>query len=529
MRNQIKLFLLGTLALAACSQDETITNNDGGKTGITMTVKDYVVDGATRNTTRSSLDIADNGVTTFSWQTGDLVGVFGKSQNQQVRFDISDGAGTKSATFESADYMLRADNQYVSYYPMVNDVTVKANEIKISYEGQTQQANNDYSHLSDYEHLCSAATTPSATNTAEFNFSHIGAIVRLQLSMPCAGTWTSLTLSADDGSKPFTTAATLDLFGSTLVNPTATSDSITLTLGDITTTEEGDTLTAWLMLPPTNLSGKTVNVVVTDENGTNVEGGFAGYNLEAGTAYSFSTETVQLVTKTAGEAAVGDYFMKDGTLISCLDANGDTLTSLPDYVKSRCIGVVFALASDAGESDKSTYPDGMTVHGYVVALKNAVDGSVAWAPEYKDITDVEKDNESIYTDWSGYKNTQAILAQYPSATDIAAYYAVNYSPAAPSGTSGWFLPGAGQLEAALDSIYNGSSVKTSFSNAGGEFNSSVHYWSSTQRKFDEHDHFYFLGKEIAVLITGAFYLGYIQPAFEIEADQTLYVRPVLAF
>lgn len=193
------------------------------------------------------------------------------------------------------------------------------------------------------------------------------------------------------------------------------------------------------------------------------------------------TKGTKLGSKEISSAAVGDYFMIDGTLV-------DKSATLTDDQKEACIGVVFALASAAGENDKSTYPDDMTVHGYVVALHDATDSkgdiiTCKWQPnyEYEDIEDVVNDDMNNLSDWSGYKNTQAILTQYSTATDIAAYYAANYRVLAPSNTTGWFLPSAGQLVSALEAINGNSegSISSSFTSAGGTAPSGP-YWSSSE-------------------------------------------------
>lgn len=187
----------------------------------------------------------------------------------------------------------------------------------------------------------------------------------------------------------------------------------------------------------------------------------------------WNTGTLEKSTGISDEIAqVGDYFMKDGSYVSCKDKDGNAVT-LTEEQKANCIGIVFYVGKNA--NDKSSYPEALTtVHGYVIALEDANNGSTCkWSSSKDNISDIIDCNS---TDWSGYSNTQAILNKYSSATDIAAYYAKQYEETvkAPSNTSGWFLPGIAQLKEALN-----SSVESSIEKAGGS-SSRYSLWASSE-------------------------------------------------
>lgn len=280
------MLLFGAALLTGCSQDDMASGDEQPTNGVTMSVKDFVAD----NQTRTSLTLDESTGLKFKWSEGDDVCVFGPNDSQQILLTMIGGADVNTAYFSSDDYQLKAGVSYVAYYPYINNLKQEP-KIPISYEGQTQTANNNYDHLSKYDFLVTDKTTPESTNNAHFDFNHMGAILRLKMEMPEAGTWQSVTLSAAD--EAFTTAATLDLFGETLIVPTTQSSSVTLNLNNIETTEANETLTAWLMLSPADFTSRTMTVTVKSANG----GEDVVYqfnpckNFEAGKAYSFTLKS----------------------------------------------------------------------------------------------------------------------------------------------------------------------------------------------------------------------------------------------
>lgn len=82
----------------------------------------------------------------FTWSEGDVMGVFGLTDSQQVPIYMLSGAGTQEATFSSSSFQLKKDEQYVAYYPIVDKVTAKP-VVAVDYTGQTQTGNGSYAHL----------------------------------------------------------------------------------------------------------------------------------------------------------------------------------------------------------------------------------------------------------------------------------------------------------------------------------------------------------------------------------------------
>jgi hypothetical protein len=143
---------------------------------------------------------------------------------------------------------------------------------------------------------------------------------------------------------------------------------------------------------------------------------------------------------------IGDYYYSDGTFGASASPTGKT-----------AIGVVFSNAISAADS-----VNGWT-HGYAMALTNAQStGGITWAPTaYQSTSEFGASNyvntvALMESDMDGYSHSQTIKSKAGSSLSSSYYspfyYALNYGTAsiggtkyaAPSGTSGWYLPSEGQ-------------------------------------------------------------------------------------
>ena len=259
--------------LTACSQaDVTPDSRQGDNSSLVMKATNFVPDDTFQRTAKVSkkggpkyisLKPNEQGLS-FTWSEGDVMGVFGLTDSQQVPIYMLSGAGTQEATFSSSSFQLKKDEQYVAYYPIVDKVTAKP-VVAVDYTGQTQTGNGSYAHLTKYDYLVSDITTATGLNNANFQLHHVGVILRLRITMPSADTYKQLTLSSDDGS--FDTKVNLDLFNQeSLIKATESTGSVTLNLTDVSTTEANKLLTVWMMLSPTDLSSKVITVTVKSAN-----------------------------------------------------------------------------------------------------------------------------------------------------------------------------------------------------------------------------------------------------------------------
>lgn len=287
MKN-IFLLITAAMMLLSCSQDETDYKSwRADDARIAAKAADFeATTGFTSPATRTALTPTDKGLA-FTWSEGDILGVFSKTESQQIPVYMSGGADSKDATFSSKGFQLAAGEQYVAYYPIVDKVTASP-VIPVDYTGQTQDGNGSYAHLANHDYMVSDAVTPTATNVADFAMHHVGAILRLRITMPKADSYSSVVLSATSD-KAFTTKAKLNLFGTELIEPTEQASTMTLNLTNAATTDADKVLTVWAMVLPTDLSSETVTVTVKSATGADdaVFSFQPGKKLASGKAYSY--------------------------------------------------------------------------------------------------------------------------------------------------------------------------------------------------------------------------------------------------
>ena len=286
MKN-IFLLITAAMMLLSCSQDETDNKSwRADDARIAAKAADFeATTGFTSPATRTALTPTDKGLA-FTWSEGDILGVFNKTEHQQIPVYMSGGADSKDATFSSKGFQLAAGEQYVAYYPIVDKLTVSP-VIPVDYTGQTQDGNGSDAHLASHDYMVSDAVTSTATNVADFTMHHVGAILRLRITMPKADSYSSVVLSATSD-KAFTTKANLNLFGTELIEHTEQASTMTLNLTNAATTDADKVLTVWAMVLPTDLSSETVTVTVKSATGADdaVFSFQPGKKLASGKAYS---------------------------------------------------------------------------------------------------------------------------------------------------------------------------------------------------------------------------------------------------
>ncbi len=265
------------LSLSACSNEDElqagISTEDVNSITMTATDFEYPI-------TRTDFEIGSSGAA-FKWAANDTVGIF-PNEGSQVYFPMTSGAGTNSATFTGGGWALKSSATYAAYYPFIGNMYLDQTKIPVSYTGQTQTGNGSTAHLGAYDFMAASATT-AENGGVNFTFKHLGCLVQLKITVPNAGTLSSITLSADE--EVFVEKGYIDLTTATpTIVSTQTASSLNINLKDVTTTATNEVVTVYFMMAPVDMTGKVLTIKVGD-----IVGIVEAKNFEKGKAYQLKT------------------------------------------------------------------------------------------------------------------------------------------------------------------------------------------------------------------------------------------------
>ena len=277
------LFLCFLSVLVACTEDTFMPQSeispiaDGNSVDmISMVVPDIEMDA----TTRSKL-IDDGSQLKFEWKENDAIGVVPLSGHPLLFPIHAENAGKNTALFDGGGWALRTDMKYAAFFP-INEKNqgTDIKHIVIDYAGQTQ------GNYMDYDFLATGAVKPS-DGQVTFNMKRLSAILKISISMPAGSTAHYGTLIAPE--EIFGVKGVLDLSGNEPVyTPEGRTKFINTDLGIEKTSTSAWTYEVYMMVPPTDLSGKTLTFRLTSDAGYAYEATLQGKKFEAGKAYQLS-------------------------------------------------------------------------------------------------------------------------------------------------------------------------------------------------------------------------------------------------
>ena len=284
---QTKLFLIAafSLGMTACTNEnyDSLSNHEVGDIStIKLSVENFV----SENISRTDFIIDETGAN-FIWAENDTVGIF-PNEGDQLGFPMSEGAGASVATFTGGGWSLKESSKYYAYFPFSRtnfDASDRINNIDVCYIGQSQNGNNNTKSLGSFDFMAAAETT-SSNGALNFNFKHLGCLLKIDLTVNAATSYKKLSLNI---SEPlFTTEAKIKLQDNPVVlHPTNMTTSLSMDLKNITTAVN-EKIVLYMMIAPTNLSNKKINFVLTDENDLLYNCIIDGKDYVAGKAYQIS-------------------------------------------------------------------------------------------------------------------------------------------------------------------------------------------------------------------------------------------------
>lgn len=299
----VSLALWGGFLLSACSSSSPLNEEPVPLPGeqdpavaqireVTVVARDVL---PSTSTTRTAFELQTDRLS-FSWAEGDKIGVVPQTSDaeSQVGLTISGGAGQKSARFTGGGWALRSDINYVAYYPF-DDMTTTLSQVTFSYDGQQQTGNASLAHLGTHDFMY-AASTAAVEEALTFDFKHLSSIGQFNLTVPAAGSFTSLTLRCNDELFPHT--ATLSLTDGSFMPADARDNILEMSLTNVSTTAANEVVTCYLNLPPIDLTGHIVSVILRSTADRVYQGTLVSKTLESGRAYRFDAALTDVTVST---------------------------------------------------------------------------------------------------------------------------------------------------------------------------------------------------------------------------------------
>lgn len=258
MKNLCFLLPLALLVAASCS-NEQIDHSDVYSVSIDTRPFNYECD----DETKASI-VLESGSPQFYWQDTDEVGIFPNMGGYQLGFSLAGQGGQKKASFNGGGWALRSDAAYSTYYPFGFD-NKNPRVIPVSFLGQKQNGNRNMEHLGPY-YFSASEPTSAVDGSVSFVLDNVASIIQFSLTLPDAKSYSEIILATD--ADLFTTSGTYNLQDFDLsLTPKKRTDKITLALENVTTTSPNQTVVAYMMVAPFDLTGHSYKVYVKATDG----------------------------------------------------------------------------------------------------------------------------------------------------------------------------------------------------------------------------------------------------------------------
>lgn len=287
---------LSITAILSCSKEKD-TFPLGGPNGnsVVATACDFIPGNPGGNdVTKVVVSREGSSALSFSWNEGDVIGVVPMNgRTTQSNFEITElGNDTRTAMFDGGVWALKPGMEYAAYYPYMDFAFDSTLITILSVDTQEQCGNDNIDHLADYDFMYAKAVAP-AEGVANFNFSHIISIVRLQITVPGADCFSEVSLSSDV--EWFARYADIYISNGNIRLPFSLENNFTLPLKGGVSISEGEMLTVWLAVIPVDvLSGQKLVVRLPGVNAVYSAEIPINTTWEAGKAYSYNCTAVEV-------------------------------------------------------------------------------------------------------------------------------------------------------------------------------------------------------------------------------------------
>lgn len=256
--------LSATVCMGACSNNYEDFDGDSNSSEIEPQEVVFSVKNFERgDRTRTNLEVNESGAV-FTWAESDTVGIF-PSQGDQVSFAMQAGSGTGNAVFSGGSWELKKSSTYYAYYPFSRkyfDGQNSKNKIWVNYKGQSQDGNDNTATTGNYDFLNATAMTPE-DGSLRFEFNHMGAMVQIVANVPERMVVKKMALATEN--EEFMIEGYYNLEDEApMYVPVKKSKVLSLAVKNVVR-ESNTTVTGYLMVPPTDLTGKALTIRLYDD------------------------------------------------------------------------------------------------------------------------------------------------------------------------------------------------------------------------------------------------------------------------
>lgn len=285
------MVLLATMLLiVSCQALETEVEKNKPETGsenvkvqgVQMTVPEIPFEGVE---TRAAMAVDDVNGLSFTWSDGDATGVYSTTDGF-ARYNLVTGDGLANATFDGGGFSLTDGSTYYAFFPYAMSASDKT-AIPLTYSGQSVTTDNDIVSPMSKDYMWASAV--SDEGNAAFSFAHIGAFLRMRITLPEGTDIDKVELMPMYGEVPQT--MTFDI---TTHTPAVSTSSTVMgvTTAGVTVPASGKA-TVWAVMPPQSFAADHFAVQVT--SGTDVYSARAtGKTFTAGKAYKWELSPVNV-------------------------------------------------------------------------------------------------------------------------------------------------------------------------------------------------------------------------------------------
>lgn len=376
------------LFTVSCSSDEqTVVEEVENSRLVTLTVS--------TNEATSRVGFTDNAGSGISpaWEAGDQVTVFKANGTQAGTLTLSTGAGTKSATFTGTLNAVQGDVLKVCY-----PKAAATDQLYSAYKSdlttgvgtkQTQSGNANTTHLKKYSAMEGSVTMGSGSTLPNVSLANTNTILTVKMPKP-------VDFVTDDQN--------LNNLVVTLQDGSTNGIVYSLKLTGITgwPTSNSNTLIAYMMINPVDITGKRIDFRITTTN-LDINNTFKG-NITASKSYVAGKRYTATYTPVRRTYEVGDIYPNN----------------------SKAVGVVFEI-TDAGRKGKVVMlSETTTTWGPLATVTNATSDTngatnqttikaiTGWATNYPGFKWCEDENTLL----------SKLVWYMPAKNELTALYAV---------------------------------------------------------------------------------------------------------